>query len=77
MPQAALARDRLAQRLDALAARYLSAACQVFIAVGRLPIVRRFELRALKKLYAAKIGALKVGAGQIGSLKVQAAKGAA
>ncbi len=60
-----------------LAARNRRAACQVFVAVGRLPVVRGFELRTLKKLYPAEIGLVEVGAldndlEKIGALKARA-----
>ena len=55
----------------------LRAACQVLVAVGRLPVARGNELRALKKLNASEIGLLQVGAidknlEKIAALKVRA-----
>ncbi len=63
-------------RRATLAARNRRAACQVFIAVGRLPVVRGFELRTLKKPYPAEIRLVEVGAidnglEKIGALKVR------
>ncbi len=54
------AKARLADKL--LAARNRRAACQVFVAVGRLPVVRGHELRTLKKPYPAEIRLVEVGA---------------
>ena len=65
-----------AHRRATLAARNRRAACQILVAVGRLPVVRRFELRALEKLYPAEIRLVEVGAidndlEKIGALKVR------
>ena len=55
-----------------LAARNRRAACQAFVAVGRLPVLRRFELRALKKPYPAEIGLVEVGVVENGFEKIGA-----
>ena len=57
--------------------RYRRAACQVLVPVGRLPIVRGLEFRALQKPDSAEIGLGQVGAIDYGLEKIGALEASA